>query len=133
AKRREGITDPQSERVAEHGRKTLESHVDDFITFLRARNRSDVHINRQRKRIDAIVEFAGWRRLSDIEPSKVDAFISQLKAGADGKRAKLDASPTTKAHYRTAIKSFTSWLASPLSGRRIGFDPLSRTGGDKRT
>ncbi len=133
AKRREGITDPQSERVAEHSKKSLGSHVADFVTYLKARNRSDVHITRQQKRIDAIIQFAGWRRLSDIEPSKVDDFVSKLKAGAEGKRAKLDASTTTKAHYRTAIKSFTSWLASPESGRRISFDPLARTGGGKRT
>lgn len=133
AKRREGITDPQAERVVEHGRKSLQSHVDDFVTHLRARNRSDVHITRQQKRIEAIIDFAGWKRLSDIEPSKVDEFVSKLKAGTEGKRAKLDASPTTKGHYRTAIKSFTSWLASPASDRRISFDPLARTGGDKRT
>lgn len=133
AKRKAGLTDPRSERMAEHGKRGLADHVDDFITFLDANNRSDVHKNRQRKRIDAIITYAGWQRLSDIEPSKVDAFVSQLKAGTDGKRAKLDASQTTKAHYRTAIKSFTSWLAGPDSGNRISYDPLARTGNGKRT
>ncbi len=118
ARRREGITDASTERLAKAERSPISVHLDAYLQSLISAGRSQGHIDRQRDRITIIVDGAGFSRLSDISPPEIQKVVNNIRTG---KSQKLVAAGTRR-HYLTAIKSFTAWLAS--EGGKLPNDPL---------
>ncbi|MCC6421594.1 MAG: hypothetical protein IT429_25525, partial [Gemmataceae bacterium] len=44
ALRREGVIDPRADALADHGRKPLSQHLDDYASVMRSRGGSERHI-----------------------------------------------------------------------------------------
>jgi integrase len=93
-----GILDKNSVAHA----KSLQSHLDEFVTSLRNKNRTDDYWKPVEARIKRIVNDCGFKFISDISASQVENYLAQLKSEGLGQR--------TINHYLAAVKQFTRWL-----------------------
>src|SRR6478672_3961700 len=71
ALRKQGLIDPTAERFANHERKPILDHLDDFIGTLEAAGRHPKHIRSTRTYIERIIKHARAERLSDLSCSSV--------------------------------------------------------------
>ena len=101
--RRTGTLDPRQERLADEGRRSLESHLADYEAHLRAGKPTEKHIRSTLKFIREVVGAAGFATLGDLSADPVNRYASDLTA--QGRAAR-----TVQAHL-AAIKGFTRWLA----------------------
>ncbi|GIW96962.1 MAG: hypothetical protein KatS3mg111_0295 [Pirellulaceae bacterium] len=113
ALRREGVIDPETDVVARESRRTIDEHLADFVAKMKAAGRDPKHIAITARYIRSIADFAGFRRIRDIQAEGVTRYASCL-------RDKGRSARTVQA-YLTAIKSFTKWLAE---SRKLPHDPL---------
>lgn len=104
---RAGLADSYSD----HAQEPLQTHLDAYQTHLIEKGNTDRHVNLEIARINRVVVGCGFRRLPDIRPAMVTAFLQ-----------KQDFSPTTSNHHLRAAKSFLGWcvdhgrlLSNPLA------------------
>ena len=97
-RRAAGLTDPYEESR----KKPLSQHVDDFVTYLRNKDSTEDYVNSTEQRIKAIVKECKFVRMDQISASRVQAFLSDLRAKGR--------SVGSSNHYLRAIKMFTRWL-----------------------
>lgn len=113
AKRSSGFIDPAAERFRDQRIRQVQSHIEEWISSLKTSGRSEVHVERTEKRIEAIVASTKWETLADITPESVERFAAQLR--------ELNRSNQTVAHYLQSAKQFARWLTRT---GRLPFNPL---------
>jgi integrase len=102
ALRRDGVIDPELEAITKEARRTIESHLIDYESKLRAGGRSDQHISETLQYIRKICAAAGFELALDITAEGVNQYANQLAAANKSSR--------TQEAYLTAIKGFSRWL-----------------------
>ncbi|MEX0885828.1 MAG: tyrosine-type recombinase/integrase [Phycisphaeraceae bacterium] len=102
ALRKAGVIDSQQADMAEQAKRTIESHLKDFIAKLRAAGRTEKHIKTVEGRIRDTVEACGWTLARDINADRLNAHVNDMRAA--------DKSAVTIGHHLTWIKGFTKWL-----------------------
>ncbi len=94
----------------------LTKHVEDYRTFMLARNASDAHTDLRRARVIDLFKgcsFRGWR---DIQAAKIEQWLAdERRAG----RLKMQ----TSNHYVTAVRAFCTWM---VDQERAASSPVSR-------
>ena len=103
ALRREGVIDPTLDAIGKESQRSIESHLTDYESKLRAAHRTEKHIETTAGFIRKIAEHAGFKTASDITADGVNRYAGKLRD--DGRSAR-----TIQSHL-TAIKSFSKWLA----------------------
>jgi integrase len=93
-----GLTDP----FEESHKKPLSQHVSDFVAYLRNKGSTKDYVNSTEQRIKAIVKECKFVRMDQISASRVQAFLSDLRAKGR--------SVGSSNHYLRAMKMFTRWL-----------------------
>ena len=111
---RVGLGDP----YADHRKKPLAEHLDDWEADLLARKRTGKHAALSANRARRVAEACKFRMLGDLSASAVQAHIGEMSA--DG------SSVSTCNHHLTAIKGFARWL---VKDRRMGDSPLAHLSG----
>ena len=101
--------------VEKEVRTPLAKQVADFALHLAAKENTDKHVRTTEQRVQAFVDACGWKNVSQITESDVEAFLLDL-------RKKQGRSIRTSNAYLKAIKCFTRWLART---RRKTTDPLA--------
>ena len=114
ALRREGVIDPALESIGKESQRTIESHLADYISKLKAANRSSQYVKETEKYVKKICKAAGFIDAADIEADGVNRFSNSLKD-------KNKSARTIHAHL-TAIKGFTKWLSLH---HKLPRDPLA--------
>ena len=114
ALRREGVIDPALDEIGQQSLRSIESHLTDFESKLRAANRSADHVSRTVGFIRQIAEYAAFQTAADITADGVNKYAGQLR---DERRA----ARTIGAHL-AAIKAFTKWLTEH---HKLPRDPLA--------
>ena len=114
ALRREGVIDPALDAISKESQRTIESHLADYESKLRAKGGTGKHIYHTARVIRCISEFAGFAIATDISGDSVNRYVDKMRD--DGRSAR-----TIQSHL-TAIKGFTKWLAE---GHKLQRDPLS--------
>ena len=114
ALRREGVIDAALDAIGKESKRTIESHLADYESKMRAANRSDQYIRETAKYIRDITEVGQFEDAGEINADAVTKFANILKD--KGKSAR-----TIQAHL-TAIKGFTRWLSSH---HKLPRDPLA--------
>ena len=114
ALRRDGVIDPTLDAIGKESQRSIESHVADYESKLRAANRTDKHITSTTQFIRWIVEHAGFRTAADISADGVSRYACKLRD--EGRAAR-----TIQGHLN-AIKAFTKWLTEH---HKLPRDPLS--------
>jgi len=114
ALRRDGVIDPTLDAIGKESQRSIESHLKDYESKLRAAGRSDEHVSRTIGFVRKICEWAGFSIATDTSADDVNRYAGKLRD--DGRSSR-----TIQAHL-TAIKGFTKWLGD---NHKLPRDPLS--------
>lgn len=115
ALRREGVIDAALDAICKESGRSIEAHLADYESKLKAAGRDPKYIGATVGYIRAIAKSAGFKTASDISADPVTLFADDLQG--KGKSAR-----TVQAHL-AAIKGFTKWLATH---HKLPRDPLAK-------
>lgn len=105
------MIDATLDAISTESQRSIESHLADYESKLRAASLSDDHIHRTFR---SICNHADFQTVADISADGVNRFAGKLR---DEGRAARTIQP-----YLTGIKSFTKWLTEHL---KLPRDPLA--------
>ena len=114
ALRRDGVIDPTLDAISKESQRSIEAHLTDYESKLRAANRTEKHITSTTQFIRWIAGHAGFNTASDICADGVNRYAGKLRD--EGRAAR-----TIQAHLN-AVKAFTKWLTEH---HKLPRDPLS--------
>ena len=113
ALRREGVIDPRLDCLAEADGKPLKQHIEDYLRFLRAGDRSPLTVRDAKAHLDRIVKETGAARLSDLTLDRVVRALEGVRA--------LGRSARTVNAFGGGVRAFTRWC---VRTNRLPEDPL---------
>lgn len=111
-RRSAGLFDPYEE----HAKRTIGAHVDEYETFLYAKGNSNQHVSQTVVRIRRLVHGCGFKRLSEIDATKVATWMAEQRATADRFSAQ------TSNFYLDSLKYFCNWL---VTHERLSSNPVA--------
>jgi len=111
--RRDGLIDSAAEDLANQAKRSVVSHLNEFLETVRSKGRTEKHVNLISSRIRAVLEEAEIRTPSEIKHGLVESATVAIQ-----RRGNL--SPRTVNHYIQAIKEFVAWLVP----HRLAANPL---------
>ena len=114
ALRRDGVIDPTLDAIGKESKRTIEAHLADYESKLRAANSTEDHVTRTVGYIRKIAGFAEFTTVGDINADGVNRYAGMLRDLGRSAR-------TIQAHLN-AIKGFTRWLSSH---HKLPRDPLA--------
>ena len=104
ALRRDGIIDAKADTFAEHGKRPLTAHLDDWKRYLSAKGNGADHVKRHVARARRIIDGCRFTHWADVSPGKVTDHLAELRAGGLG--------ATASNHHLTAFKGFCRWVVA---------------------
>lgn len=107
-----GLVDPYDE----YQHKPLSDHIDDYERHLKAKGNTPKHATQSAQRIRKLMTGCKYKRLSDIDASKVEDWLDKRQ------RSHSRFSAQTRNFYMDAAKYFGNWL---VKRKRIKSNPLS--------
>ena len=128
-RRLQGVEDEKRangvDRFYDQRQRNLADHLGDYLTFLRSKNNTPLHVETQAARIRKLLAATKATMLVDLDGSRI---LSTLAAWRSRKTKPM--SVGTSNHYLIAIKGFSRWLWTerkspddPLAGlRRLNVD-----------
>jgi integrase/recombinase XerD len=93
----------------ENSKKLIVDHLVDFKRSLQSKGSSEFHVHQTLQRLRKVVEECGVIRIADLQRSRIQNYIHELKARG--------LSSQTCNFYLQAVKQFGNWLVS--DGRAI--------------
>ncbi len=114
ALRRDGVIDPALDAISKESGRSIESHLADYESKLRAANRTDKHVISTTQFIRRIADHAEFKTAADISADAVNRYAGKLRNEGRATR-------TIQAHL-SAIKAFTKWLTDH---HKLPRDPLA--------
>lgn len=112
-RRRCGLTDD----FTDHGKKSIQSHLEAYLGHLRAKGNGKEHIEREETRINRIIDGCGFERITEIKKTKVSQWLENQR------ETRENFGHQTSNRHQGAMKSFCLWLvgegrlqANPLAG-----------------
>jgi len=103
--------------------KMLTVHLDDWAQALRAKGTSEFQVAVVTGRARRIIDGCVFKHYADIQASKVQAYLNDLRADTDSKRG---ISAQTFCFYVGAIKQFCRWM---IKDRRAVESPVAHLDG----
>jgi integrase len=116
--RKEGLIDPAAERFAEHEKKPIGEHLDDFIATMEAHHCNPKYIRTTRTYLERIISRARVGRLSQLTLSAVELALGAIARD-------LDLSARTTNAHTIAAQSFLNWAKAD---NRIRAHELAKIG-----
>ena len=95
-----GLHDPYEE----HEKRPLPDHLQDYRVYLESKGDTAKHVDQTIRRIQVLFDGCGFRRLSDIEATRIAAWLAEQR----GTRKRF--SPQTSNFYQDVAKAFCAWL-----------------------
>lgn len=128
------VMTPEQDRIADYQTTPLADHINDYIDYQRDRGRNADHIQNYETRLTRSAEGCRFRYVSDLNPDRLEKWLSVLVETTKGKRDEnLENKPielVSEAVYNGYIEcwvAFGNWLIGKrVNGRR------SNMQGDKR-
>ena len=110
-----GLYDPYEE----HGKRPLSDHLQDYRVYLRSKGDTEKHIDQTIRRIRALFDGCGFRRLADLDATRVAAWLAEQRKRANGSRPRPATS--TRTSPRRSAPGCRSTTGSPgTPSRRSG-------------
>ena len=106
---RAGLIPAKSVRISAD--KSLELHLDNFVSDLRAQGRDRMYVYNVEKRLAKLCKECGWKVIRDISADSFQAW-----------RAQQDKAPKTLKDYQDAATVFVKWL---MRNARCTANPLA--------
>ena len=113
-----GLADP----FEDHRKRPLKEHFKEFIACLKNRGCCTEYMNSTEQRAEAILTECKFNRLDDIQASRVQIFLADLRASGR--------SISSSNHYLRAIKMFTRWMVRDRRSPEDRLVHLSRMNAD---
>jgi integrase len=114
-RRRDGLTDPAEEKLAEQRKSPIDDIVDLYEGNLKSRRTTEKHVSLTLSRVRRIIKGCNFQILSDIETDTAQSYLDELAEEEDfGHR--------TYNHYVQAIDGFGNWL---VTKKRTAFNPFA--------
>ena len=113
ALRRERVIDTAGDDLVKHLDRPVKEHLADFISALRAKGCSDLHVTRTQTTIEKACIEAKFVLLRDVGADGVNRVLAQMR--------KEDLSARTIGSHAQSLKSFTGWL---VTHGKLASDPL---------
>ena len=110
----EGVVDP----FAEHRRRPLREHLEDFEAFLQSKQNSKKHVRLTSRRIETCLDGCGFKLMGDLDANRLAQWLKDRRAA--------ELSARTSNFYLSSMKSFVRWLQR---SRRIADNPLAHLDG----
>lgn len=101
--------------MIDHQNIPLADHLEAYLTNLRAKGSSSVHLGHTRLLANKVIEACGFGRLADIRREAVENWLVQ--------QAALGKAARTRNSYLQAIRGFCNWC---VETGRLGANPLAR-------
>ena len=114
ALRRDGVIDARLDNINVQSKRTIESHLVDFESKLRASNLTEQYIRERLKYICDLADYCGWEVAADINADEVNRYVLGLQEN--------DLSARSIQARLSAGKGFSSWLAKH---QKLPHDPLA--------
>jgi len=114
ALRREGVIDPNQERLQAQSQRPLTEQLADFETVLKSRERTPKHVRTTQRHIQWVLDTSGIEYIKDLSSAVVSRSLGELRKGG--------ASLRTCNSYMQSITSFTRWV---WKEKRASYDPLT--------
>ena len=118
--RRDGVVDAGADVLAQEGRRPIAEHVEEFVSDIRARARTEKHATEREASLNRVLARASVDRLSDLTTERVQGALAALRADAESEE-KPGLSATTLNRYASAARAFTKWV---VRNGRLDRDPL---------
>ena len=106
------------DRFAEHRKRPLLEHIDDFAQALTAKGNTSAYVDLTKARTKRIVEECGFRLMGDLDPARLSTWVSEKRTE--------DLSLQSLNFYIAAAKGFCRWL---VRSQRLAESPLAHMGG----
>ena len=90
------------DRFKEHRKAPLRTHLDDFKQYLTDKGGTDDHASVTYNRVKSVFDSSGFVFINDVQPSKIQRYISMRKKDGLGL--------TSCNHYLRAVKTFFNWM-----------------------
>ena len=121
-----GIISREEAHVSVHSDTSLEQHVADYLTHMRACERNADHIQNTGQAIKRVANDCGFVRLRDVERVKAERWLL--------KQAELGMSARTRNTYRIALVAFGNWCVreSRLLANPFAALPRANEAADRR-
>jgi len=103
------------DRFKEHRKRPLKEHLEDFCSSLQARGNTPEYCNLTHYRAERICNGCKFLMWNDIQASKVQKFLTELKKAENGISVK------TCNYYLKSLKQFCRWM---VQDRRADESPL---------
>ncbi len=113
-----GLEDP----FDKHHTRLLSQHISDYEEYLRNRGRTKNHVATTVQRVRAVAVGCKFRKIGDIVPSRVQAFLANLRESGR--------SLASSNHYLRAAKMFSHWLVRDRRTLEDRLAHLSQTNPD---
>ena len=106
--------------VGRHSGKPLSDHFDAYLAYLEVKGACQEHRSERNRQLRCIARDCGFHRLSDLDRSKLEAWLTQ--------QARAGMSARTRNSYLTSALAFCNWCAEPTVGRltRNPFDGIPK-------
>ena len=104
ALRRERVIDTARDDLVKQLDRTIKEHLTDYVSYLRAKGNSELHISRTQTTIEKACLSASFVLLRDVSADGVNSNLAKMRQ--EGKSAR------TVGSHAQSLKSFTSWLVS---------------------
>ncbi len=114
--RRDGVIDVRDDRYAAENRRPIAEHVSDWSAYLTAKGAAPKSVRLIVRRATAILGRMKAERLSDLQPSAIQAALAELRHA--GRSAQ------TLIHYTRAVKQFGRWCRRDGRTREDALAPL---------
>ncbi len=112
--RRQGLIDPKEDAYRNHDAHPLMEHLSAWRVVMLAKGRTAKHAELSHTRATQVVTLASAARLSDLQPSRIQAALAALR---DSGR-----SLETCNHHRASIRAFIRWARAD---GRLRDDPMA--------
>ena len=90
------------DRFAEHRKRPLSEHIEEWHASLIARGNTAKHADQLKRRVEKIIEGSRSKRWTDIEASRIERFLGELRSEGFGVQ--------TCNFYIQGIKQFCRWM-----------------------
>ena len=103
------ILTPEEDRIADQQAVSLDEHFEAYLTHLRAKDSSDVHVSGTRRLAERLCRDCHFALLRDVHRDLVEQWLVERKA--EGMAAR------TRNSYLQAVRGFCNWCVA--TGRLV--------------
>lgn len=114
-RRKHGVVSAKDEKFAEHAKKPITQHIEDYLAHCECVGHNDKHHHNVTQQLKRIVRVTRAVHLRDVDAPAIERYMMKMKEAG---RA-----PRTINHHLKAAKAFFNWC---VAEDRLSINPIAR-------